>query len=49
MQICPSVGSISPAIHFIIVVFPHPEGPNKTKKFPESISTENFVTASIAP
>ena len=40
---------MSPAIHFIIVVFPHPEGPNRTKNFPESISTENFVTASTTP
>jgi hypothetical protein len=36
-------------MHFIIVVFPHPEGPSKTKNLPESISTENFVTAATIP
>jgi hypothetical protein len=36
-------------MHFIIVVLPHPEGPNKTKNLPESTSIENFVTADTTP
>ena len=39
----------NPAIIFNNVDFPHPEGPNKTKKLPSSISKLIFLNTSVDP
>src|SRR5882724_3270569 len=43
----PASGCSSPAIILRVVVFPHPDGPNKPKNSPRSTSRDTSVTAAV--
>src|SRR3990172_8929735 len=49
MRISPAVGSSSPAIIRRRVVFPHPDGPSRTRNSPSSVERSTPLTASTSP
>ena len=49
IRISPSLRDSKPATILRVVVFPHPDGPTKTRNSPSAISTLTFFTASVLP
>src|SRR5699024_5691091 len=49
IKISPDVGFSNPAIHLIVVVFPHPEGPRRAKNSPSRTSKLIFSNARYSP
>ena len=49
MKICPSLAISSPAIRRKVVVFPHPDGPNRVTSVPRWMSKVTLLTAVTGP